>query len=58
MTVALFCPVWACGAGIFSPDPVTMETAYIGHEALHLNCSDLGSDKPLVFFKYKLFTMC
>lgn len=44
MTVALFCPVWACGAGIFSPDPVTMETGYIGHgEAL-------GLDQPLVGF--------
>lgn len=36
MTAALFCPVWACGAGIFSPDPVTMETGYIGHFILKM----------------------
>lgn len=51
MTVALFCPVWACGAGIFSADPVTMVTVYIGHgEAFHPNSSELGLDKPLVVF--------
>lgn len=50
MTVALFCPVWACGAGIFSSDPVTMETGYIGHgEAFHPNSDDLSLDKPFVF---------
>lgn len=31
MTGAPFRPVWACAAGIFSPDPVTMETGYMGH---------------------------
>lgn len=51
MTVALFCPVWACGGGIFSPDPVTMVTGYIGHgDALHPNSSYLGLDKPGFFF--------
>lgn len=58
MTVALFCPKWACGAGIFSPDPVTMETAYIGHgEALHFNCSDFGSDKTFCFCFFLGFFM-
>lgn len=51
MTVTLFCPVWACGAGIFSPDPVTMETGYIGHgEAFCPNSGELVSDRPLVGF--------
>lgn len=51
MTVALFCPVWACGAGIFSTDPVTMETGYIGHvEALHPKSDELVLDRPLVVF--------
>lgn len=37
MTAPLLCPVWACGSVIFSPDPVTMETGYIGHgEAFNL----------------------
>lgn len=50
-SVALFCPKWACGAGIFSPDPVTMETGYIGHgEAFSPNSSKLGLDQPLVVF--------
>lgn len=47
MTVALFRPVWACGAGIYSPDPVTMETEYMGHgEAFCFYSCDL--DEPLV----------
>lgn len=51
MTVALFCPVWACGAGIFRPDPVTMATGYIGHgEAFRPNSRELGLDKPFVVF--------
>lgn len=49
MTVALFCPVWPCGAGIFSPDPVTMETGYIGHgETFYPHSRELDSDQPLV----------
>lgn len=51
MTVALFCPVWACSADIFSPDPVTMETGYIGHvEAFYPNSSEFGLDNSLVVF--------
>lgn len=52
MTVALFCPVWACSADIFSPDPVTMETGYIGHvEAFYRNSSEFGLDNSLVVFE-------
>lgn len=50
MTVALFCPVWACGAGIFSSDPVTMETGYMGHgEAFYPNSSELDLNQLLGF---------
>lgn len=59
MTVAQFWTVWACGAGIFSPDPVTMETRYIGHgEAFHPNSSELVLDKSLVFWLCQMFTSC
>ena len=51
MTVALFCPVWVCSADIFSPDPVTMETGYIGHvEAFYPNSSEFGLGNSLVVF--------
>ncbi len=53
MTVTLLCPVWACGAGKFSPDPVTMETGYIGHgEAFYPNSIELDLDRQLVFFSF------
>lgn len=49
MTLALFCPLWARNGGIFSPDPVTMETGYIGHgKVLHPNSRALGLDQPIV----------
>lgn len=50
MTVALFRPVWACGAGIFSLDPVTMETEYMGHgEVFCFNSCDLGESLVVLF---------
>lgn len=56
MSVARFCPVWACRGGIFSSDPVTMETGYIGHGKEFIpNFSALALDKQLVVFLFFVF---
>lgn len=53
MSVALFCPMWAYGGGIFSSDPVTMETGYIGHGNEFIpNFSALALDGNLLFFLF------